>query len=104
MMETSLRRAGRALAVVAAGVLVVAAPAHASSTQLSVIEDEHQMLELGADAQNFALGYSLHNRLGIDNLAGAIAYGCNRQMNRNDRSVAVEIALLHFVFIAQTTE
>jgi hypothetical protein len=51
MMETSLRRAGRALAVVAAGVLIGAAPAHASSDQLSVIEDEHQMLELGTAAQ-----------------------------------------------------
>jgi hypothetical protein len=51
MIQTSLRRAGRALAVVAAGVLVVAAPAHASSDQLSVIEDEHQMLELGPAAQ-----------------------------------------------------
>jgi hypothetical protein len=55
MMETSLRRAGRALAVVAAGVLVSAAPAHASSTQLSVIEDEHQMLELGPAVQAQAL-------------------------------------------------
>ena len=55
MMENSLRRAGRALAVVAAGVLVVAAPAHASSTQLSVIEDEHQMLELGPGVQAQAL-------------------------------------------------
>src|SRR4051794_41688732 len=55
MMETSLRRAGRALAVVVAGVLVCAAPAHASSTQLSVIEDEHQMLELGPAVQASAL-------------------------------------------------
>jgi hypothetical protein len=55
MMETSLRRAGRALVVVAAGVLVGAAPAHASSTQLSVIEDEHQMLELGPAVQAQAL-------------------------------------------------
>src|SRR3954464_1430290 len=55
MMETSLRRAGRALVLVAAGVLLSAAPAHASSTQLSVIEDEHQMLELGPAVQASAL-------------------------------------------------
>jgi hypothetical protein len=55
MMETSLRRAGRALAVAVAGVLLAAGPAHASSTQLSMIEDEHQMLELGPAAQAAAL-------------------------------------------------
>ena len=55
MMETSLRRAGRALAVAAAGALLAAAPAHASSDQLSVIEDEHQMLELGPAVQARAL-------------------------------------------------
>jgi hypothetical protein len=55
MMETSLRRAGRALAVAAAGVLLGAAPAHASTDQLSVIEDEHQLLELGPGVQAGAL-------------------------------------------------
>lgn len=55
MMETSLRRAGGVLAVAAAGVLLAAGPAHASSTQLSVIEDEHQMLELGPAVQAAAL-------------------------------------------------
>ncbi len=56
MMETSLRRAGRALAVGAAAcVLLPSAPAHASTNQLSVIEDEHQMLELGTYRQALAL-------------------------------------------------
>jgi hypothetical protein len=56
MMETSLRRAGRALAVgVAACVLLPSAPAHASANQLSVIEDEHQMLELGPATADSAL-------------------------------------------------
>jgi hypothetical protein len=55
MMETSLRRAGGALAVAAAGVLLAAGPAHASNNQLSMIEDEHQMLELGPAAQAAAL-------------------------------------------------
>jgi hypothetical protein len=55
MIQTSLRRAGRALAVAAACALVGAAPAHASSDQVSVIEDEHQMLELGPAAQAAAL-------------------------------------------------
>ena len=55
MMKTSLRRAGRAIALAAAAVLLAAGPAHASSTQLSVIEDEHQMLELGGPAQDAAL-------------------------------------------------
>ena len=64
MMETSLRRAGRALALAAAGVLLVAAPAHASSDQLSVIEDEHQMLELGPGPQDAALDDAV--RLGAD--------------------------------------
>jgi hypothetical protein len=55
MIQTSLRRAGRVLAVAAAGALLGAAPAHASTGQLSVIEDEHQMLELGPAAQAAAL-------------------------------------------------
>src|ERR1700759_2721942 len=65
MRKTSLRRAWRALAVAAAACVVLpAASAHAGTNQLSVIEDEHQMLELGPAATNAALDDSV--ALGAD--------------------------------------
>jgi Cellulase (glycosyl hydrolase family 5) len=64
MIQTSLRRAGGALAVAAAGILVAAGTAHASSAQLSVIEDEHRMLELGPQTQAGALDDAVN--LGAD--------------------------------------
>jgi hypothetical protein len=73
MMETSLRRAGRVLAAAAAGVLLAAAPAQASSTQVSVIEDEHQMLELGPGAQTNALDDAV--ALGADVVRANVIWG-----------------------------
>jgi hypothetical protein len=55
MMTTRLRRARGVLAVAGACALLPAATANASSDQLSVIEDEHQMLELGPAVQAAAL-------------------------------------------------
>jgi hypothetical protein len=57
MIQTRLRRAGGAAVVAMAccAALLPAAPARASTDQLSVIEDEHQMLELGPAVQAQAL-------------------------------------------------
>jgi Cellulase (glycosyl hydrolase family 5) len=55
MIHTRLRRAGGALVVAVACAALTAAPALASADQLSIIEDEHQMLELGPAAQAAAL-------------------------------------------------
>jgi hypothetical protein len=55
MIQSRTRHAGRALLVAVACAVLPAAPALASTDQFSVIEDEHQMLELGPAAQAAAL-------------------------------------------------
>jgi hypothetical protein len=73
MMKTRLRRAGSALAVAAACAGLPAAPALASADQQSVIEDEHQMLELGPAAQTAALDDA--KALGADVIRANVIWG-----------------------------
>jgi hypothetical protein len=69
----TLRRPLAALLAATALSVLAAAPAVASSTQESIIEDEHQMLQLGPDARAAALNDA--QALGADGIRVVVIWG-----------------------------